>query len=129
MTDVKPVSLVIAAVAFIIGAAIALAVIRGFSVGDPSLAFVVGAILGAQAGAIAHSRHPEAEATVAVKLGLGAVLAGVALIFGFVVHFAISPFKYPDVTLAIAAIGSFIFPFAIFNTMFNATRRSQSPES
>ena len=123
----KPACLVIAAVAFIIAAAIALAVIRGFSVGDTSLAFVVGAILGTQAGAIAHSRRSEADATIAVKLGLGAVLAGVALVFGIVVHFAVSPFEYPGVTLPIAAIGSFVFPFAIFNTMFNAVRRSKIP--
>ncbi len=123
----RPISLMLAAATYIIGAVVALAVIHGFSIGETSFAFLIGATVGTQAGAIAHGRSRDTNATIAVKLSLGAVLAGVALAFGIAVHFLAVGLTYPEVTLPIAAIGSFVFPFVLFDTMFNAMRNVQNP--
>jgi hypothetical protein len=125
---VKTFSLVIAGLSFLAAAAITLAVIRGLDVGDDPLTFDVGAIVGAQAGAIIHAREKDAVASTRVKLTLGGVLAVVALVFGLVVHFAVRGLKYPEITIPIASVGSFVFPFALFNTMFNAMRQSKKTE-
>ena len=45
----RPISLMLAATAYMVGAVVALAVIRGFSVGETSFAFLIGATIGTQA--------------------------------------------------------------------------------
>jgi len=121
----RPLALIIAAVSFVVTASIALAVIRHLGIGDVPLAFVVGAIVGTQAGAIMHAREPDARPTAIPKLILGAVLAAVAIGFGAAVHFGLGRLSYPEITLPISAVGSFVFPFVLFNQMFNAMRNSR----
>lgn len=125
----KSTSLFLSALAFVAAASLALAVIRGFDVGDTPLALVVGAIVGSQVGAILHARQPDATSSAIPKLVLGAVLAVVALAFGFAVHLGLGGITYPEVTLPISAIGTFVFPFAVFNTMFNAIRNQRKPDA
>ncbi len=125
----KPTHLAISAIAFAVAASIALAVIRGFGVGDTPLAFIVGAIVGTQTGAILHARLPDSIASASAKLMLGLLLAVVAVLFGFIVHSAFGGITYPEVTLPISAIGAFGFPFFIFNQMFNAMRKSKKRDS
>jgi len=125
----KPAHLAISAFAFVVAACIALVVIRGLGVGDTPLAFVMGAIVGTQTGAILHARLPDSDASASAKLALGVVLAVTAVLFGFIVHATAGGIKFPEVTLPISAIGAIGFPFFIFNQMFNAMRKSKKPES
>jgi len=124
----KPIHLTIASIAFLIIAATALAAVRGLGIGDDPLAFVVGAIVGTQVGTFLHARSQDTTASLRAKLALGSALAVIAVIFGLVVHTAVG-IKYPEVTLPISAIGTFVFPFILFNQMFNATRGSTKHDS
>ncbi|MEK6238827.1 MAG: hypothetical protein N2C14_29275, partial [Planctomycetales bacterium] len=74
---------------------------------------------------IMHARQPETVASVSVKLTLGFVLAITALAFGVSVHFGFGGLSYPEIKIPMAAIGSFVMPFAIFNQMFKSMRESK----
>ena len=122
----KPIALTIAAASFLAGAAVMFLVIRAISVGSPELSFVVGAVLGSQIGAIMHRRQPGAEPTAAAKAILGVVLAVCAVAFGVLLHLTTNPFKFVEISLPFAAVGSFVFPFVLFNTMWNALSKKDS---
>ncbi len=114
----KPTTLTISAISFLASAAITFLVIRTFSIGSPELSFVVGGVLGSQVGAIFHHRQPGAKPTVAAKAILGMVLAVCAVIYGVLLHLTIHPFEFVEISLPIAAVGSFVFPFVLFNFLF-----------
>jgi len=116
----------IAALSFLAGAGATHLAISALSMGSPQLSFVIGAILGSQVGAIMHHRQPGAEATTAAKATLGVVLAVCAIIFGMILHVTTTPFKFVEISVAFAAIGSFVFPFVLFNTMWKALSKNVS---
>jgi hypothetical protein len=107
------------------GAAATLAVIRGFEIGHPTLALVVGAILGTQVGAVIHHRQPGATNSARVKALLGLTLALTAIAFVLIAQWFTAAFEYVEVTLPIGAIGSFVFPFVLFDTMWNALSKGK----
>jgi hypothetical protein len=116
---VKRATLAAGIVSFLAGAALTLAVVLFFEFRWTELAFVVGAILGTQVGAMVHHRQ-KGDNTSAVKIALGIALAATAVAFGLVVHFAFGVFVHPEVSIPMAGIGSFVFPFVLFNTMWEA---------
>ena len=120
----KPIHLVLSAVAFVVTASIVLAIIRSIGVGQTPIAFVAGAIIGTQTGAILHARQPNAAATWSTKLILGAVLAVTAVVLGLIVYASLGGITYPEVTLPISAVGAFGFPLVLFNQMFNAMQKT-----
>lgn len=93
------------------------------------MALIVGATVGTQAGSLAHSRQPGAGATRSAKFALAAVLAVVAVAFGLIVQFGFGGFEYPEITLPMSAIGSFVFPFAIFGSTCKALGRPPRPQA
>lgn len=124
----KPAHLAITAVVYVVVAFVTLAVIRGLNVGDTPLAMIVGAIVGTQVGAILHAREPESISSLSVKILLGSVLAGAAVLVGLLVYFLLG-LEHAEVTVPISAIGSFAFPFALFNQFFHLMRKSSVPNS
>jgi hypothetical protein len=116
----KPLPLLLAAVSFCASAALALALIRTFQFGDDPMAMIVGATVGTLAGVIAHSRTADCGATRRAKTSLALVLASTAIAFGLVVQFGFAAFQYPEITLPVSAIGSFVFPYAIFGSTWKA---------
>ena len=104
---------------------VAFALQRTFSAGPSSgLPFVVGGIFGTQMGALRHARRPDAVNTSGVKARLGAALGVGALVLGGALHVLFAPFTFVDVTVPIAALGSAVFPFVLFNQMWRAVRRA-----
>lgn len=120
VVTLKAIALGTGVVSFFIGAAVTFAAIRLIGKGSPELAFVVGAILGTQLATVAHHRQPQATASAGTKLGLGVALGAAALIFGLLAHVAFRPYTYPDVSIPMAVVGSFVFPFVLFDTMWKA---------
>src|SRR5688572_26258444 len=116
----KAVVYVSAILAFIVGASITFAVVRWLGKGDPELAFVVGAVLGTQLAAIVHPRSPGAASSPGVKARVGAALALSTILRGIVLHAVWKPFHYPEISIPIAVVGTFVFPFVLFETMWNA---------
>jgi hypothetical protein len=105
---------------FLLSAVITFAVIRSIELGNPELAFIVGAILGTEVAAIVHSRQAGSTNSFSIKFALGLTLGATAGVFGLVLHFVFAPFNYPEVSIPIAVIGSFVFPFVLFDTMWKA---------
>ncbi len=125
----KPSSLMIAAVSFIVSGGLAFLVIRAISMGNPELSFIVGAVIGSQTGAIMHHRHPGSQPTATAKLLLGVVLAACALVLGVILHVTANPFTFAEVSVPAAIVGSFAFPLLLFNTMWNALSKQQRSRS
>ena len=109
-----------AILAFIVGGGITFAVVRWLGKGSPELAFVVGAVLGTQIAAVVHRRSPAAVSAPGVKVGVGAALALSTILLGALMHALWKPFDYPEISIPIAVVGSFVFPFVLFDTMWNA---------
>ena len=120
MQPVKPLVPIVALLSLLVGGAVTFAVIRMLGKGSPELAFVVGAALGAQMAAVAHHRAEGAVSSTRVKAITGAALALGVIILGVILHFAFAPFEFPAISIPISAVGAFVFPFVLFDTMWNA---------
>jgi hypothetical protein len=118
----KPLALVLAAVAFAAAAGVALSLIRRFAVADDPLAMIVGATVGTMTGIVAHSRQPGAAPTRAARFSLGAALAATSLLVALVLHGLGLGFRLPEVTVPMSALGSFVFPFVFFGSTWKALR-------
>lgn len=108
--------LLLAAGAYVLGLAAALAAVAKLEAGDPVVAWVVATIFGTMVGSFSyHWRHPD-RAAVAVKATLGAVLAVLSVAGSFVVLRFWQYTPYPGVVIPITAVGTFVFPFVLFGT-------------
>lgn len=105
---------------FFVGAAITFAVIRLMEADHPELAFIVGAILGTELAALVHHRQEGTTNSFATKATVGLALAVAAVVVGITLHLMANPFHYPEISIPMAAVGSFVFPFVLFDTMWNA---------
>ena len=116
-----------ASLAFIVGGCITFAVVRWLGKGSPELAFIVGAVLGTQIAAVVHRRSPGAVSSPRVKAGVGVALALSTILLGTVMNALWKPFDYPEISIPIAVVGAFVFPFILFETMWNAL--SKKPDA
>ena len=123
----KPLPLALAALGFVLGAAIALALLRHFEFGDDPLALILGATIGTQIGVVAHSRQPGAGPTRRAKLALGAVLAASTLAVGLALPLFGQALAHPEITLPVSAVGALTFPFALFGSLWRALGKSSTP--
>jgi hypothetical protein len=113
----RPSVFIVAAVSFFISSSITFAVIRWLGKGSPTLAFIVGAAVGTNLAAVMHHRNPKGTNSPGVKASIGAVLVISMLALATVLHIVFAPFRFfLVVTLPISAIGSFVFPFILFDT-------------
>ena len=119
----KPSVLAAAIASFLLGGAATFAITRWLGKGSPELMFVVGAVLGTQLAAVAHHRVPGATSSLGVKAAVGGMLAVAAVVLGIGMHLTYSPFSYVEVSVPIAVIGSFVFPFVLFGGMWKALCR------
>jgi len=124
MEHMRAITYVIAVSAFVVGGGITFAVVRWLGKGSPELAFMVGAILGTQLAAIIHHRGRGASNSLQVKAKIGLVLALTAFFLGIVLHTVFGAFEYPDVSVPIGVVGAFVFPFVLFDTMWNAMTKA-----
>jgi hypothetical protein len=122
----KPIVLVAAVGTFVVAGAIAFAVIRKLDLKNPEIAFVSGGVAAVIVAAAMHQRRPGARNTPGVKVALGAVLAVTALLFGLALHRMYAPFAFFEVSVPISALGCFLFPFALFNTMWTALEKARN---
>jgi hypothetical protein len=123
----KTTTLAIAALVFIGAALVTFAIVRWLEIDAAELAFVVGGVLASQIAAVIHYRTPGSKNTVGVKVTLGVVLAIAALAFGLILNALFSPFKFAEISIPIATLGVFAFPFAVFGTTWNALSKSKRP--
>lgn len=110
---------------YLAGATATLAAVRGLEMGDPMLALVVGGVLGTQIGALIHYRQPAATNSVRVKAALGLALALAAIGFILTAQWLTAAFESVELSLPIGAIGSFVLPFVLSDTMKDALSKGK----
>jgi len=81
-------------------------------------------------GSAAYVNLPATPSTTAMsgdgeKCGLGGVIAGSCLVFSLVVQVIANFFPEPVISIPISTIGSFIFPFVLFNIMWNSMQKNK----
>lgn len=106
-------------------AVLALLVIRAVGYSGTSLAFVAAAIVGTSAALFVHHRSPTAELSTRIKAQIGVMLAVTAGGVGGLVQAVSGLFVFPEVVLPIAAVGSFLFPWAIAGTLWKALEQQR----
>ena len=124
-TAMRPATAIVSAMSFLVGGAATFGVIRWIGKGSPELAFVVGAILGTYLGVIVHHHQKNATNCARTKVALGLVLGATAIALGVALHVAFRPFPCAEVSIPLAAVGAFVFPLVIFDTMWNALSRKK----
>jgi hypothetical protein len=118
---------VVVAASFVATALIAYAIIRAVKPDSPDLALVVAAIVATQVGVVLWQRQDAKAPLLRVKLGLGALLSGTAVLFTLAMQAVASWLPYPEVTTPIAAVGCFVFPFALVGPLWQALSKNRPP--
>jgi hypothetical protein len=117
--------LAIVAVGHVVAFSVAAALIRAVGAGDPGLALIAGASMGAALAAMLYHRRVPEKAPMPVKAAAGGVLAGMAVITGVLSQILLNWMTYPEIVIPISAIGSLCFPWAIFGSMRDAYQRKR----
>ena len=96
------------------------AIIATLHVGDVNLSLVIGSILGALIGALLYHRRESATAPFAVKASVGLSMAILCVIQSLLFQALWGWQKFPEVSIPIGAVGSFVFPFVLYGTIQKA---------
>jgi hypothetical protein len=116
------------AMVFVATALLAYAVILAAGWEAHDFALVPAAIVASQFGALVWHRQAPATAERSVKLGLGTVLSVTAVAFALVFQAVSGWLTYPEVTVPIAAVGCFAFPFAVAGPVWKALSKGKPPD-
>jgi hypothetical protein len=122
----KPAAYVATVLSAAVSTVVALLIIRAVGYSGTSMAFVVAAIIGTNVAVFVHHRSGGAALNGTNKAQIGASLALTALVVGGALQLLVGPFAYPEVTIPIAMVGSFVFPWAIADTMWKALEQKKS---
>jgi hypothetical protein len=114
---------------FVAVALLAYAIIHAAGWEAHDFALVAAALVASQVGALIWRRQAPGSAERSVKLGLGAVLSVTAVAFTLIFQAVSGWLAYPEVTVPIAAIGCFVFPFAVVGPVWKVLSKGQPPES
>jgi Ni,Fe-hydrogenase III small subunit len=113
-------TMAIACAAFLIGALCTFLIMRAFDPAHGDLALIIGGILGTYTGVFFHHRQPASNPSLSAKVQLGLALAVVGGVFASMMQILTSWLEVPEITIAVAAVGCFCFPFAVFTTIWKA---------
>lgn len=116
------------ATTFIGTALVAYAVIRSVGGDATFFALVAGALVASQVGTWLWHRQAPNSPERTVKLGLGVFLSVTAVVFSLVFQAISGWLEYPQVTVPIAAIGSFVFPFAVVGPLWKSFSTAKKPD-
>jgi hypothetical protein len=116
----KAKELVWTALAYVVSIAVGIPLLWKFWPGHVELAWALAAIVGTNVAAMFYHRRLAEKAPLSAKAVAGAVLAACAVPTGLLAHVLLHPFKFVEVSIPIATIGSFVFPFVLFGTMQQA---------
>src|SRR5262249_4260849 len=111
--------------AFTVGAVVTYLVIRLLQSDMTFLSLVIGAVVGTQAGLIMYHRQPGASLTSQLKLRLGVVVAITGVVLSLIMQATIRWFRFPEVSIPIGAVGCFVFPFVLSDTLWKALEKGK----
>ncbi len=115
----KPSELFIVGIVYIIGVTLAYVILTALG-GDMNLALGMGAILGTQIGAWLYHRRVSATAPFSVKASAGLLMAILCVLQSLLFQAMWRWLRYPEVSIPIGAVGTFVFPFVLYGTMQKA---------
>jgi hypothetical protein len=115
----KPTVLGLAAFVYLLSVAITFAIIRTVGFGEPEFAFIIAAIVSTNVAAYWHSRTYESSNSLSARAMLAIAIAVAAFASGLLLEVAFAPFKFATVSIPMAVIGTFVFPFVLFSTFWN----------
>ena len=121
----KNVGIAVTSAAFTVGAVVTYLVVRILQSDMTFLSLVVGAIVGTEAGLIMYHRQPGASLTSQVKLRLGVVVAITGVALSLIMQATIRWFQFPEVSSPIGAVGCFVFPFVLSDTLWKALEKER----
>jgi hypothetical protein len=121
----RPTGFLMVAMIFVAVALFTYTVIRAVGWEARDFALMVAAIVATQVGTVVWYRQAPATPEYLVKLGLGAVLSGTALVFALIFQAISGWLTYPEVTIPIAVVGCFAFPFAIVSQTWKALSKNK----
>src|SRR5438093_6353700 len=114
---------------FVAVALLAYAIILAVGWEAHDFALVAAAIVATQVGAVVWHRQAPGTAERSVKLGLGTVVSVTAVAFTIIFQAVSGWLAYPEVTVPVAAIGCFVFPFALVGPVWKALSKGKPPAS
>lgn len=123
---IKLSELFIVGLAYIIGVTLAYAVLSALGSADMNLALVMGAILGTEIGAWLYHRRVPAAAPFSVKASVGLLMAILCVFQSLLFQTLWGWLKYPEVSIPIGAVGTFVFPFVLYGTMRKALAKAKA---
>lgn len=122
----KTIGIAVASSAFIVGAVVTYLILRSLQSDMTYISLIVGAIIGTQAGLVMYHRRPGASLTLQLKLQLGVVLAISSVVLSLIMQTTIRWFQFPEVSIPIGAVGCFVFPFVLTNTLWKALEKGRN---
>jgi hypothetical protein len=105
---------------YIVGVSLTYAIIATLHVGDVNISLVTGSVLGAVIGALLYHRRESATAPFSVKASVGLLMAILCVIQSLLFQALWGWQKFPEVSIPIGAVGSFLFPFVLYGTIQKA---------
>ncbi len=111
---------IIVATGYLLSFSLAAFIIYKFKILDPGLALVVGSIIGTYTAAWLQHKRCNDLTSYRIKSIVGIELSLLTISIGLCSQALLKWITFPEITLSIGAVGSFIFPFAIFGQMQKA---------
>jgi hypothetical protein len=105
-------------VAYSIGIVIGAGIIKQFLADRRSMAFalILGAILGTEVAARLYHSRRKGRAPFAVKATIGILLSVLCIAISLFLQYVWGWMTYPEIDIPFGVVGSFGFPFILFNT-------------
>ena len=120
--------LAVVGVVHVAGLTLAGLIMAALGKGDPGLALVIAAIVGAQTAALLYHRREPDPAPFAVKAVAGVLMAVLASAASLVAQARWTWMTCPEIVITIGATGTFIFPFVLFGSMRKALAKGRKPQ-
>ncbi|HKS08910.1 MAG TPA: hypothetical protein VJS13_05135 [Pyrinomonadaceae bacterium] len=118
--------LLIVALVYVASVTVAYLVLSSYQPQSVDFALGLGAIVGSEIAAVLYHRRESATAPFSVKATVGLLMAFLCVIQGGLFQVLWGWFKYPEISISIGAVGTFIGPFLFYGIMQNAMNKSKA---
>lgn len=118
-------------VALVYVATVTLAYLVLYSVQPQNVEFslCLGAIVGSEIGAVLYHKRESATASFSVKASVGLLMAFLCVLQGLLFQALWGWLRYPEISLSIGAVGTFIGPFLFYGIMQKAMVKAKAKQA
>lgn len=125
----KPSELLIVAMVYVTSVTLCYLVLSSLQPQNMEFSLFLGAFLGSQIGAVIYHRRESAIAPFSVKASVGLLMAFLCVIQGLLFQALWGWLRYPEISISIGAVASFITPFLFYGTMQKAMMKVKAKQS